>query len=79
MCLQKRGFVAASVRVDNSRNPLRCSCRLAFLGVGIIPSCKSNDEVRDVEHDAFEPMTLAILERKSVTIAMLEGDLPGLT
>jgi hypothetical protein len=32
-----------------------------LLGVGIVPRCKSDDEVGDVEHDAFEPMALTIL------------------
>jgi hypothetical protein len=52
--------------------PLCCSLRLAFLGVGIVPSRKSNDEVGDVEHYAFEPMTLTILGCKLVTDDMLQ-------
>jgi hypothetical protein len=52
--------------------PLCCSLRLTLLGVGIVPSRKSNDEVRDVEHDTFEPMTLTILGCKLVTDDMLQ-------
>ena len=55
------------------------SCCFAFLGVGIVPSRKSNDEVSDVEHDAFEPMTFTILRYKSVTDCMLKGVVGKLT
>jgi hypothetical protein len=65
-------------RVDNGR-VLCCSLRLAFLGVGIVPRRKSDDKVGDVEHDAFEPMTLTILGCKLATIAMLKGNLSKLT
>ena len=71
--------LAAYLESRQRQEILCCSLRLAFLGVGIVPSRESNDKVRDVEHDAFEPMTLTILGCKLVTNAMLKGNSSKLT